>query len=510
MMRRPNVLLVTLDQWRGDCLSSAGHPSVSTPNLDRLAAEGVRFTSHFAQAAPCGPSRASLLTGTYQHVHRSVLNGTPLDARFTNVALAMRDAGYDPVLFGHTDTTVDPRTVPADDPRLGDYEGPLPGFRVGLDLPEHREPWYRWLEARGHDVSDRDRFLRPRDDMAVPEGRGASWPPPPFAADETETAFLVGEVIDELARLDDVGDPWFVHASIYRPHPPFTVPAPFHDLVDPATVPDPLVDEGYDGADPHPFVAAARGFGAYRPPADDLDLRQVRATYYGMMAEVDDQVGRLLAALDDLGATDETVVVVTSDHGEMLGDHDLMSKLGFHDQSFHIPLIVRAPAATVTAGSTASAAEGRVVEGFTENIDVMPTVLDLAGVEVPRQCQGRSLRPFLDGSVADGGAPDDWRTAVHWEFDFRAWVGAEGLVDVPAHRCNLAVHRDHRGKYVHFAGLSPIYFDLDDDPGEQRPLADHPAMGRYASALLDWRMATDEQELSDHLALPGGMVVLGS
>ncbi len=505
-MRRPNVLLVTLDQWRGDCLSAAGHPSVSTPNLDRLAAEGVRFASHFAQAAPCGPSRASLLTGTYQHVHRSVLNGTPLDARFTNVALAMRSAGYDPVLFGHTDTTVDPRTVSAGDPRLGDYEGPLPGFRVGLDLPEHRESWYRWLEARGHDVSDRERFLRPRDDVAIPVGRGASWPPPPFAAEETETAFLVGEVIDELARLEGVGDPWFVHASIYRPHPPFTAPAPYHDLVDPATVPDPLVD---GGVDTHPFVTAARAFGAYRPPGDDLDLRQVRATYYGMMAEVDAQVGRLLTALDELGATDETVVVVTSDHGEMLGDHGLMSKLGFHDQAVYIPLIVRAPGGTgIETACTGGA--GQVVEGFTENIDVMPTVLDLAGVEVPRQCQGRSLRPFLDGSVVDGGLPDGWRTAAHWEFDFRAWAGSRELDGLDGHLCNLAVHRDHRGKYVHFAGMAPIFFDLEGDPDECEPLSDHPLMAGYAAALLDWRMATDEQELSDHLALPGGMIVLGT
>ena len=256
-MLRPNILLVTLDQWRGDCLGAAGHPVVRTPHLDRLAAEGIRFTSHYAQAAPCGPSRASLLTGTYQHVHRSVQNGTPLDARFTNVALEARAAGYDPVLFGHTDTTVDPRTVPDDDPRLEDYEGPLPGFRIALELPEHREAWYRWLEARGHDISDRGRFLRPRTDMPIPEGRGASWPPSPFATDETETAFVVGEVLDELEQLSADGEPWFVHASIYRPHPPFVVPEPYHDLVDPAEVPEPILDEPGDN---HPFLATARAW----------------------------------------------------------------------------------------------------------------------------------------------------------------------------------------------------------------------------------------------------------
>ena len=105
-MPRPNILLVTLDQWRGDCLGAAGHQVVCTPHLDRLAAEGIRFTSHYAQAAPCGPSRASLLTGTYQHVHRSVQNGTPLDARFTNVALEARVAGYDPVPVSYTHLTL--------------------------------------------------------------------------------------------------------------------------------------------------------------------------------------------------------------------------------------------------------------------------------------------------------------------------------------------------------------------------------------------------------------------
>ena len=249
-----------------------------------------------------------------------------------------------------------------------------------------------------------------------------------------------GEILEELRRLEAVDDPWFVHASIYRPHPPFVVPEPYHDLVDPADVPAPIVDE--EGLD-LPFVEAAHRFSVYRPPKNDLDLRQVRATYYGMMAEVDAQVGRLLAGLDDLGMSEDTIVVVTSDHGEMLGDHDLMSKLGFFEQAFHIPLIVRYPA----LGESSVA--GRVVDSFTENLDVMPTLLDLIGAEIPRQCQGRSLRSFLDGSTPDGGAPDGWRTSVHWEFDFRTWAGAVGL---PGHSCNLAVHRDHFGMYVHFAG----------------------------------------------------------
>ncbi len=110
-----NVLFITVDQWRGDSLSCMGHDVVQTPNIDSLAAGGVLFADHWANAAPCGPSRACLLTGMYMQNHRSVLNGSPLDARFTNLALEARQAGYDPVLFGYTDTSVDPRTVPAGD-----------------------------------------------------------------------------------------------------------------------------------------------------------------------------------------------------------------------------------------------------------------------------------------------------------------------------------------------------------------------------------------------------------
>src|SRR5215218_5963985 len=149
-----NVLLITLDQFRGDCLSAAGHPLVRTPNLDALAAAGVRLSRHFSQAAPCAPGRACLYTGTYQMNNRVVANGSPLDARFDNIALAARRAGFAPALFGYTDQAVDPRDVSGpDDPRLQSYEGVLPGFDAVLDLTRGYEPFLSWLETRGHDVS---------------------------------------------------------------------------------------------------------------------------------------------------------------------------------------------------------------------------------------------------------------------------------------------------------------------------------------------------------------------
>src|SRR5438552_5790117 len=145
-----NVLFVTVDQWRGECLSWLEHPVVRTPNLDRIAAHGVTFRNHFAQSAPCGPSRASLYTGMYAMNHRSVTNGTPLDARFTNIALEARGLGYDPVLFGYTDTSIDPRTVGPDDSRLCTYERVLPAFRAVGQPPEGQwHPSHASLVAAG-------------------------------------------------------------------------------------------------------------------------------------------------------------------------------------------------------------------------------------------------------------------------------------------------------------------------------------------------------------------------
>ena len=125
------VLFISADQWRGECLSALGHPVVRTPHLDRLAKEGVAFRRHYAQCAPCGPSRTSMLTGLYMMNHRSVKNGTPLDDRLTNIAREVRKAGYDPTLFGYTDTSPDPRRYPPEDPVLTTYEGVLPGMTRG-------------------------------------------------------------------------------------------------------------------------------------------------------------------------------------------------------------------------------------------------------------------------------------------------------------------------------------------------------------------------------------------
>ena len=509
-MTRVSFLFITVDQWRGDCLGVIGHPVVRTPNLDRLARDGVVFAQHFAQSAPCGPSRASLYTGLYAMNHRAVLNGTPLDARHTNVALEARRAGYDPVLFGYTDTAVDPRTVGPDDPRLRTYEGVLPGFRAVLDLPEgNPRRWLEWLARLGYPV-DCDGDWRAFVNRPVDGAPGASdteWgphrAPTRYAAEHGQTAFLTDCFLEWARHAAGTGRPWFAHLSYLRPHPPFFAPEPYNTMYDPASVPAPVgaptaADEGaihplLGGIVAHPLLAA---------PSDPRHVRQLRATYHGMQTEVDAHLGRIFDWLDETGLTAETVVVVTSDHGEQLGDHHLTEKLGFFDESYHVPLIVRVP------GAAHDAARGTVVAEPTEHVDVLPTLCDLLGVDVPLQCDGRSLTPFLTGTP-----PLRWRDAVHWEYDFRepADRSVERALGITMEEMSLTVLRDRHGKYVHFAGypvLPPVFFDLDADPDElvnRAGDADYTAtVLDYAQRLLAWRARHLDRTLAHMKLTPSG------
>ncbi|SLN38643.1 alkaline phosphatase family protein [Oceanibacterium hippocampi] len=489
-----NILLITADQWRGDCLSALGHPCLRTPALDRLAAGGVLFRNHYAQCVPCGPSRASLLTGMYLQNHRSGINGTPLDARFTNLALEARAAGYRPALFGYTDTSPDPRGLAPGDPRLRTYENPLPGFDHLLDTADYGGDWFDHLAELGYALPDNHlQIYRPADDADVVT-RGPTWPPTRFPVEHSETTFVAERALDWLRDRDE--KPWFLHLSFLRPHPPYRAPAPYHAMYDPADAPPPVRRESAEAeAAIHPWLAWCLKQGYHGYGADLGHTAQIRATYYGLMSQVDDQLARIFAALEASGQDAETLIVFTSDHGELAGDHWLLGKVGWFDATYHIPLIVRDPR------READPARGRVVDRFTESVDIMPTILDLLGRGIPRQCDGRSLRPFLENRT-----PEDWRRYVHFECDFRdpELHLAERALGLQGDDCLFNVIRDERGKYVHFRALPPLFFDLESDPGELTDRAGDPAMAQrvldYAQAMLTWRMGNDERTLT-HIKL---------
>ena len=498
MARPRNVLFILADQWRADCLSAVGHPVVRTPNLDKLAADGALFRRHYAQASPCGPSRASILTGLYAHTHRSVRNGVPLDARFTNLALEMRKAEFDPALIGYTDTSADPRGRLADDPALFTYESVMPGFTPVLRLPEDPVAWLSHLRRHGYDVPLHgwDGAARPVENYPQSAERGPTFAPARYKAEHSDTAFVADAALEYLAAERD--RPWFLHLVFLRPHPPWIAPEPYNRLYEPSlTPPFRRAADAAAESRAHPYLAWLLAQQQQIAQMPDAHLRQLRATYWGLIAEVDHHVGRLIAWLKQNGQYDRTMIVFSSDHGEMLGDHWLLGKDGFFDQAYHIPLIIRLP----------GGAKGRTVEAFSESIDLTPTMLAAFGRSVPAQCVGRSLLPWLIGET-----PSRWGEEVRYEYDFRDVPGAapERALGIDLDQCCLAVVRDRRYKYVHFAALPPLFFDLDSDPDELVNRANDSAYAarvlEYAQRMLSWRLESAERTLTGMQLTPAGLV----
>ncbi|HEY7901699.1 MAG TPA: sulfatase-like hydrolase/transferase [Caulobacteraceae bacterium] len=471
-----NILLITLDQWRGDCLSCAGHPIVKTPNLDRLAAQGVRFARHYSQAAPCGPGRASLYTGLYAMNHRVVANGSPLDHRFDTIAMAAARAGYRPALFGYTDQAIDPREAAGpDDPRLSTYEEVLPGFAdAHMAVGGRFDAWLDWLVERGH--------------RRFPDGFSALVSEPERPVEHSLSAYLAGVLIEWIGRQDG---PWFAHLSQLRPHPPYAAAGAFANLYPPEGVPPPIAPVA-EPARLHEALMRAPGLAA---PGDPAAMAFLKSQYFGMVSEADHQLGRVWAALEAAGVWERTLIVVTSDHGEQLGDHGLIQKAGWFEESYHVGCLVRDPR---------RGRHGLVVEAFTEAVDVFPTLAWAMGLDVPAQCDGVSL-----GFLLDGETPGWWRRAAHWEFDWRGQaIAREPPPEVWDRRLetrNLAVLRTADAAYVQFGDGLGLGFDLASDPTWRTALTDPAALLDLAQAQLAWRARHADRTLSGMLTERGGV-----
>ena len=497
-----NILFITADQWRGECLSLLGHSHVSTPNLDALAQDGVLFRNHYAQATPCAPSRSSLHTGMYLQNHRCVVNGAPLDDRFSNWAREVASAGYAPSLFGYTDSALDPRGMDADDPRLRHYSEPLPGIDFYTAMrDEVAVDWVEYLQQKGYPMPDRPwSFYAITEDGVDWADGGDSVLPLAIKAEDHETHYMVDRCIDWIAEQDK---PWITHLSLLRPHPPFAAPAPYNSHHDPALIPGSMRRESpREEADQHPLLDYFINHSRYRAPDSERQTQQDKSNYFGLIEEVDDNLGRLFESLKQGGQWDSTLIIFTSDHGEQLGDHWLMSKLGFFDQSYHIPLIIRDPR------EQANASRGKQIDEFSENVDVMPTMLDWLGLEIPSQCDGFSLLPTLN----KGMVPAGWREEAHWEYDFRNVRDdhLEKHLGLTLHQCGLSVIRDHRYKYVHFSALPPLFYDLQQDPGEFINQAENPDYQQlvleYAQKMLSWKMNHTDRGLTETMLGEGGAV----
>jgi arylsulfatase A-like enzyme len=257
-------------------------------------------------------------------------------------------------------------------------------------------------------------------------------------------------------------DPWCLHLSYIKPHWPYIVPAPYHDMYGPEHV-LPAVRSQAELSDAHPVLAAYHQHRFSKVFAREEVRQRVIPAYMGLITQLDDQIGRLMDWLEETGRSDETLIVFTSDHGDYLGDHWLGEKEMFHDPSVRVPLIV------VDPSPEADVTRGTVSEALVEAIDLLPTFVEVAGgAPKPHVLEGASLLPLVRGQDVP------WRGHVISEYDYSG-RRAQAILGQSPQDCRLIMVHDGRWKYVHAEGFRPMLYDLKSDPDELHDLGADPA-----------------------------------
>lgn len=421
---RPNILLVTTDQQRVDAASVVGNPWLKTPNLDRLASQGVFFTNSYCSYPLCSPSRGSLHTGRLPHEIGVDHNNMSIAAGIPTSGELLRAAGYETAYAGKWHL---PAAYPADG---------IAGFTV--------------LNR----VSRQGKLARDVDESTLQAA------------------------IEFLKQPRE--KPFYLVVSFINPH----------DICLPAGEDSPLLDQIWSlygpppGADLPPLPASFRLPEAEpawllqprpkHPHWDETQWRRYIYAYYRMMEDVDNQIGRLLDTLREIGKEKNTLVIFTSDHGEGLGCHQWTGKMLFFDAEAAVPLILSWKGVTPA---------GRIDrEHLVSTVDVLPTICDYAGVPAPANLRGQSLRPIIENPNAP------WRSYVVSEIAHNPSVGRSFMV------------RTARYKYMRLAGAKgttvELLFDMKEDPDEMRNLVDEPALAtvleHHRQLLAEWRKSTGE------------------
>ena len=428
-VRPLNVLFLFPDQMRAHAMGCMGNPDVKTPNLDRLASEGVLFRNHVANSPVCCPARAIILTGKYAHTNGMVANDLRLRESETSVAELFAMAGYRAGFVGKWHLDGGPR-------------------QPGWVPPGSRRQGFEFWAANqvSHAHFDTHYF---RDD------------PEPIEIKTFEAEVWTDLGIEFLRQTRDDSRPFFLTVQMGPPHDPYLAPDHYMSMYDPESIalrPNFAGDDSARDLEPSPYV---------KTPG-----RKEIAAYYAMVTAVDDQVGRILAELDGLGLRDDTLVIVSSDHGDMLGSHGARLKRKPWEESILVPGIVRHPRAP----------SGRETDALFSHVDIAPTLLSLCGLEVPPEMQGTDLSPVVLGDSTLG--PDVAYLQIFGPFLAGGVDGAWRGV------------RTRRYLYARTAEAPWLLYDLASDPYQLDNLVDRPEAGgilaELESELAGWMDRTGD------------------
>ncbi len=471
-----NILFIMYDQLRHDYLSCAGHPTLQTPNFDRVAARGVRFTNTYVQSPICGASRMSFYTGRYTSSHGAQWNGFPLRVGEQTMGDHLRREGMSCWLLGKTHMKADAEGMArlglSPDSQIGARQAEC-GFDAwirddglwaqGPDgfYDEKRSPYNEYLKSKGYPSENpwadfANAGIDDAGDLASGWMFANADKPANIREEDSETPWLTRKTIE---FIDQAEGPWCAHVSFIKPHWPYIVPAPYHDMYGSNHVPQPVRHDA-ERDDPHPVFGAYMG-NRIAQAFQREDVRQkVIPAYMGLIKQCDDQLGVLLDHLEATGRMDDTMIVLTSDHGDYLGDHWLGEKDLFHEPSVKIPLIIYDPR------PEADARRGKSCDALVESIDLAATFVEVAGGKVPDHIiEGRSLVPWLHGETPK------WREFAISEYDYSATPQCEKLGLEPRD-ARLFMVFDGRFKLMHAeGGFRPMLFDLQEDPEEFHDLA---------------------------------------
>jgi choline-sulfatase len=462
-MTQPNVLWICTDQQRFDSLGCYGNEFVDTPNIDRLAERGVQFDQAFCQSPVCAPSRASFLTGRYPRTTGVRQNGQQISDNETLVTKSLADDGYTCGLAGKLHISpCNPHAEhrPMTETRIDD------GYSEFHWSHDPNRTWptneYRqWLRERGAEY----------DPTPHPDSEYVETDEDP---DTFQTTWCAQKAINFVEEAADFEQPWLYSVNFFDPHHPFAAPEEYLERYE-AMLEDIPLPEYEDGElDDKPDFHRDYHEGAYRNPdlfpfadMDETDHRLLRAAYWAMVDLVDDQVGRLLDALERTGQREDTLVIFMSDHGELLGDNGAYLKGPFfYEQSVRVPLIASMPG---------EIREGATSDALVELVDLAPTLLDAAGVDREPGMQGESLWPMLTGE----SDLDEHRDAVYAEC-----YNAPGAIWDDTRQYVTMVRTDrYKLAKLHGEDTGELY-DLEADPTETENLWNDPEYADRKADLL--------------------------